>query len=373
MFFDFVGAAALAFAASAFACRVVIAAGVQDAPVLKRKAHEFSTPTSAGLAMGIGFAIGLCFLTFPPWREWSAYAQAGAARDAAAAVIVVFLFLAIGAVDDLRPLSPRLKFAMFTLASLAPPIAAGMRPDVFALGDGAAVTLPYAVAVIGSAMWVFTLVNCVNFMDGAHGLAMGSTAIGLFFLGVIALDLERVQTAALCFCAAAALVGFLVWNYPGGRLFAGDSGSLFAGAIAAVAGLLVVRNSGVSPLIPAVVFFPMLADVLLTLAWRVGRRANLLVGHREHFYQIGIRAGISHAHMTLIYWALASACGLIAVFAAAAGRGSWPFAFGLAGEAGLRVVVSYAPTVAFVVMVLAALVVDRRIRRFAMAKGFEEA
>ena len=41
------------------------------------------------------------------------------------------------------------------------------------------------VGLIGSALFVFTLVNSVNFMDGANGLAMGSVAIGLAALGVI--------------------------------------------------------------------------------------------------------------------------------------------------------------------------------------------
>jgi UDP-N-acetylmuramyl pentapeptide phosphotransferase/UDP-N-acetylglucosamine-1-phosphate transferase len=368
MLLDFLLAAVFAFGMSAMACRIVIAAGVQDAPTLKRKAHEISTPTSAGLAIGIGFAVGVCWLTFAPGLEWAAAARADSLANVATAIGVAFAFLTIGAVDDLWPLPAKLKFLLFGLASLVPPVAASMRPDVFPLGQGAALELPFVVAVLGSALWLFTLVNSVNFMDGAHGLAMGSVAIGLFFLGVIALDLDRTPTAALCFCGAAALGGFLIWNYPNGRLFAGDSGSLFAGALASVASLLVVRDGGVSPFVPAIVFFPLLADVLLTLAWRVGRGSDLLVGHSEHFYQIGLRAGITHARVTLIYWTLSSVCGLIAVFSAAAGRGSWPFSF--RSESALDAAISYAPTAVFTAMILIALLVNARIRRFALGHGF---
>jgi len=46
----------------------------------------------------------------------------------------------------------------------------------------------------------------------------------------------------------ASTIGFLVWNYPKGVLFAGDGGAYFLGfAIAELAVLLVHRNSEVSP------------------------------------------------------------------------------------------------------------------------------
>jgi UDP-GlcNAc:undecaprenyl-phosphate GlcNAc-1-phosphate transferase len=46
----------------------------------------------------------------------------------------------------------------------------------------------------------------------------------------------------------AATLGFLIWNFPRGMLFAGDGGAYFLGfAIAELAVLLVHRNSEVSP------------------------------------------------------------------------------------------------------------------------------
>jgi hypothetical protein len=57
----------------------------------------------------------------------------------------------------------------------------------------------------------------------------------------------------------------------------------------------------------------MLGDVLLTLAWRVRHRTKVLEGHRDHFYQIGLRAGMPPWKVTLVYWALMTKCGVIGI------------------------------------------------------------
>jgi len=109
------------------------------------------------------------------------------------------------------------------------------------------------------------------------------------------------------------LLGFLVWNFPNGRLFAGDSGALFAGALAAFGCLIVIARAGMSPLTAPILFFPLLADALLTLLYRARRGRSLLVAHAEHIYQIAIVSGVSHARIALFYWAAMAACGAIAV------------------------------------------------------------
>ena len=52
---------------------------------------------------------------------------------------------------------------------------------------------------------------------------------------------------------AGALLGFLYWNRNRARLFMGDSGSLFLGAILGGASLVPVFHAGASPIEPALV------------------------------------------------------------------------------------------------------------------------
>jgi UDP-GlcNAc:undecaprenyl-phosphate/decaprenyl-phosphate GlcNAc-1-phosphate transferase len=303
------GGAFAALLVSVITCGALMGSGPLDAPGA-RKPHKTHTPTSGGAGMALGFAVGLIALAMlsNDWRE--AITSRGAALLSLTAAFA-FAFMLLGFIDDSHPLGPRLKFALFAAVSIAAALAVGV-VRTLPFGWGPPLYLPFALGLAGSAAWVFTMVNCVNFMDGANGLAMGAVAIGLAGLAAIAHNQGSPSGVGVALCGAGALVGFLLWNFPGGRLFAGDSGALFAGALAALTSLLIIARIGLSPFVPPILFFPLLADALLTLAWRWRRRRSLLEGHSEHLYQIALRAGWSHEQVALSYWAATAACGVLA-------------------------------------------------------------
>lgn len=344
-------AAALALAVSLTACGALIGAGPVDLPTEARKRHTSPTPTSGGLGVALGFAVGLVTLsTFS--AAWRHEVTTVGSTLLSVGVSFAYGFLMLGFVDDAHPLGPRLKFALFTALSVGAALTVGV-VQALPLG-GTVLHVGFAIGLVGTALWVFTLVNCVNFMDGANGLAMGSLAIGLATLGALAIMRESPSGAAIALCAVGALLGFLFWNYPRGRLFAGDSGALFAGAIAAIASLIIIRRTGLSPWIPPIVFFPILADALLTLAWRAGRGRSLLEGHAEHLYQIAMRAKWGHARIALIYWATAALCGALA--------------FALARQDHTA-----APWMALLALSGAAVLISALVRAAAKAHGIDEA
>jgi len=305
--------AAIAFAVSVAGCRAVIAWGPLDQPNEARKAHRTATPTSGGLGIGLAFmfAIAILHLMSPAWR---AELSAGDGARDALAIGLALGFLVLGYIDDTRVLGPRLKFAIFAALSFAAAQCVGVvtelpiGADVFSVGA--------VLGLCGTALFVFTLVNAVNFMDGSNGLSMGSVALGLAALAVIQSAHGALGPAILAMLGAAALAGFLVWNFPAGRLFAGDSGSLFAGALAAIVSLMLIDTISLSPFVAAIVFLPLLADVLLTLAWRAKHRRSLLQAHADHLYQIAIRGGWSHRRAAIAYWLAALVCGAIAIVVA---------------------------------------------------------
>jgi UDP-N-acetylmuramyl pentapeptide phosphotransferase/UDP-N-acetylglucosamine-1-phosphate transferase len=90
--------------------------------------------------------------------------------------------------------------------------------------------------------------HATNIIDGMNGLAgFVATAI-LAAIAAVAWQAgdERILCAALVVMGAS--LGFLVWNFPRGVLFAGDGGAYFLGfVIAELAVLLVHRNSEISP------------------------------------------------------------------------------------------------------------------------------
>ena len=151
--------------------------------------------------MALGFAIALIALSALS-VVWRHEIELQGATRAVWAAILACAFLFLGFLDDAWELGPRLKFIVFGGLSIAAALLIGV---VRALPLGAAeIAIWFPFAVAGTALWVFTLVNCVNFMDGANGLAMGSMAIGLVALAVVALLMDAPGAAAIAACTWAA-------------------------------------------------------------------------------------------------------------------------------------------------------------------------
>lgn len=71
--------------------------------------------------------------------------------------------------------------------------------------------------------------NATNLTDGVDGLCASTGLVVLLFLLVLC----RYSTGfgVVCAVAAGSLAGFLVWNFHPARVFMGDTGSLFIGAL----------------------------------------------------------------------------------------------------------------------------------------------
>jgi UDP-GlcNAc:undecaprenyl-phosphate/decaprenyl-phosphate GlcNAc-1-phosphate transferase len=323
--------------------------------------------------------LALGALAFWPGARWADALQGDAVLRAGLAVSAAFVALLVGLLDDLRNLDARLKFAILTALALLVTLFVA-RAQSLPIGGAMVIEFGVVFGVLGSALWIFTLTNAVNFMDGSNGLSMGSMAVGLLGMAALGAVHGAPHVVALSLCAVGGLIGLLLWNFPGGRVFAGDAGALFIGMLAAAAGLLLVQDGGVSPIIPPLLFFPLLADVLLTLAYRVKHGRPVLESHREHLYQIGLRAGLTHKRIAFIYWIVTAHCAALAfvasfgariappsVFAPQPGDVSvWQVAFlQAAGWVG-----ALAPLIALAVLAAVAIHVSNRVRRFATSRGF---
>lgn len=280
-------------------CRAVVLLGTRDAPDGGRKTQAAPVPTSGGLGFAAAMAAGLAAGHFAggfsvPPSVWIALAGA-------AAVLVM------GAWDDRWPLPARTRLILLAAISLAL-VAYGVRVETFEPWPSASVALPAAAAAAGSIAWLVVVMNAVNFMDGANGLSMGMSAVVAAGLAAVALAAGEPSIAFAAALLAAALCGFLVWNVPG-RLYAGDAGALFTGAMLATLSLLLVKAKPGLLLVPPLLLLPFLTDVLLTLAWRSSRGMKLFEAHRDHVYQIALRAGLKHWHVAALHamWALNTA------------------------------------------------------------------
>lgn len=325
----------LAFFLSVILARLVMAAGILDHPNA-RSSHAAPTPRGGGLGAVAAIGVAWCFLPHLPPAD--AAALAGVA-------LLGGIATALGLLDDLFTLSERLKFVVLSALSLALAMMAG---PVLNIG----LVLPVWLGLFGSALWVFTLANAINFMDGTDGLLAACLIPACLALGLV-LDGPAGLAA---WAVAAAVAGFAVWNAPllgsRGRLFCGDAGSLGLAVILGGLSLLAASRgaAGDAWLMPLLVL-PLLGDVLLTMAARVRARRSPFRAHRAHAYQLMIQLGHSHRRVAMIWGGMSLVCGALVLVGAQ-----------LPG--GLKIAL-------FALSVCAFAVVHHRIRRRAAAAGLD--
>jgi UDP-N-acetylmuramyl pentapeptide phosphotransferase/UDP-N-acetylglucosamine-1-phosphate transferase len=156
-------------------------------------------------------------------------------------------FLA-GAVEDLtKRVSVRMRLVASVVSALAASWLLGATVDELDIWgvDALLAWTPFALVV--TAIVVAGGINAINIIDGFNGLAGSMVVVMLTALGVVGWHVGDRLVAELSMLGLGAAIGFLLVNYPTGRLFLGDGGAYFLGFwVAEVAVLLLVRNSSVN-------------------------------------------------------------------------------------------------------------------------------
>jgi len=121
-------------------------------------------------------------------------------------------------------------------------------------------------AIAFTAFAVGGIANSINIIDGYNGLAGGYAVLVLAALAWVAGEVGDpvVLTASLAMIGA--VLGFLAWNYPGGRIFMGDGGAYLLGFwLGELSVLLVVRNPEVSPWFPLMLLAYPVVETLFSM------------------------------------------------------------------------------------------------------------
>ena len=139
------------------------------------------------------------------------------------------------------------------------------------------------VSVAFTAFAVGGIANAINIVDGFNGLSAGTVLIILTAFGVMSTALGDPDLALVCLILAGAVAGFLLVNWPLGKIFLGDGGAYFVGfALAWLAVLVLHRHTEVSAWAPMLVCgFPVL-EVLFSIVRR--RRRHLSPGDPDRLH-----------------------------------------------------------------------------------------
>lgn len=151
-------------------------------------------------------------------------------------------------------------------------------------------TVPVNLYVlIGCSMFVMVgCVNAVNLTDGVDGLCASVTIPVMVFFTAVAVSRQMYDLALLPACLVGGLIAYLFYNWHPAKVFMGDTGSLFFGALV-IGSAFMMEEPIVGLIIAAVFILEMLSSLLQVVYFRLthGKRLFKMAPVHHHFEQCG--------------------------------------------------------------------------------------
>jgi UDP-N-acetylmuramyl pentapeptide phosphotransferase/UDP-N-acetylglucosamine-1-phosphate transferase len=255
----------------------------RDAPGVGRKLHDVPTSRLGGVivvaaylaVLAIAYNIG--------------HVKLSSALPLAVAALPVVL---VGLWEDLTfAVRPRYRMLGAVLSgALASAIAGGIIPrlDLPVVDD-----LLHNLWIVLPLTWFMVAGSCnaMNLIDGANGLASGTALIMFGGIAAAAGWSGDPITLAAALAMMGALGGFMLWNYPRGRVFLGDAGAYFIGFMYAQLSIqLIARNADLSAWYVILLAAYPITDTLFAMYRRgVIRRTHLMSPDALHLHSLIFR------------------------------------------------------------------------------------
>ena len=252
-----------------------------------QKFHARPTPRIGGVPVAVGASAGLVMLIFTGSLD----------RDLIFAFgIAVLPAFASGLFEDL---SKKLGADMRLWASFLSALLAVLVFDAVVDRSGIpavdALLTWYPLALVVTVIGVGGVAHAMNLIDGYNGLAGVVATMMYAALAFVCWQVEDFALLAVCLALAGSTLGFLYWNFPGGRIFAGDGGAYLWGvSVAIVSVLLVHRHPQVSPWFPLVVVLYPVVETLFSVYRRKFKQAAAAgLPDAKHLHQLIYRRVLS--------------------------------------------------------------------------------
>jgi len=270
-----------------------------------RKDHAHSTPVTGGLGIALALLVLALLVPLPMTQAKLGYVAGSA------------LLIVVGLLDDLYDLRWWWRVLAQVLAALAMVYIGGVRIEqlgpAFGLHDMALgmLSVPFTVfATVG-------LINAVNMIDGADGVAGSLVGAALLMLAAAAWYAGNAGVAAVTLVIFGATVGFLAHNFPlpwrrRARVFMGNAGSAFMGFSVAWIAFRLTQNPGhpVNPVLALWLLPVPVIDCLVLIVRRIRQRRSPFSADRDHVHHLMHDAGFGPAQLCVVLTGLSLLAGL---------------------------------------------------------------
>lgn len=273
----------------------------------KRKIHDEPVPLMGGLAIYLGCIVFVFIFDGASPLSWSIFAGGT-------------LLVAIGLVDDWYK-SRGKEFAVwprvivYAIASTVPLWFGVHIEGLSGLYRSGMIIFPNWMMIGSTVIWIFALINMINFIDGVDGLASGIATISSLTLFVTALIRGQSGSATLAAVLIGACLAFLVYNFHPAEIFMGDAGAAFLGytlAVIAIDGTL-KKVTIASVVIPCLALAVPLLDTAIVFTRRLIKGTGLHHADKLHTHHTLMKWGLSQTQTVFFMYLIAGIFSLLSV------------------------------------------------------------
>ncbi len=260
-----------------------------------QKFHKTPTPRAGG----IGIFLSNLLLVFNPLGIKFLLAS-------------FFAFLS-GIIEDFhRNLSPKLRLILQLFSGILAVVLIGAVVKEIRI-----VEFPYPLAVIFTVFAIVGGINAINIIDGFNGLASGVSLMILTSFGIVSFLQKDIDLLFIILVNIGAILGFMFFNFPKGKIFLGDGGAYFLGfVISEVAVLLPYRHEIVSPWFSlAVLIYPVWEVLFSFYRKKIIRGTSPFEPDKFHFHMlINKRITRDNPKTSVFIWTIVAPFTLLPVF-----------------------------------------------------------
>ena len=272
-----------------------------DIPTDSRRMHTVPIPRLGGVAIAVGVLVPLIIL-----YEVTA---------SIVGIVVAVAVLEMGAyLDDTKGLSAKSKFAFQFLAANVIYMF-GIRIEHVILPPFGHIEFAPWLSYTLTVIWIPTVANAINFMDGLDGLATGLGVIAGVALLIVSILFSDALAIVLSASLIGSLAGFWPYNFKPASIFMGETGSSFIGFILALLAIRIMSSTDnvLSLVVPMLILILPLVDMVHAIIRRWMRGVSPAVADKGHVHHKLVAAGFSHVESVVILYVIAAYVSLLAV------------------------------------------------------------
>ena len=235
----------------------------------ERSSHKFPVPTGGGISFVLVGIVSSLFLNF-----WTPLISAPLAF--------------VGFMDDKKSISALIRYLIQFITVLVISLNSNLvdKIGIMEINSLQKIVFIIFLLILGTA-----IINFINFMDGLDGIVTINSVL-IFFVAVFLGNFHFLPIIS-------SLIGFLILNWSPAKVFMGDVGSTFIGAI--YFGVIINSQNFQDSIFLLIVGIPLLGDAFICVVRRFISGQNIFSPHKSHLYQRLNQSGISHDKVSLIY------------------------------------------------------------------------